>query len=396
MSNQTTEKEVIQSSTGEIVGAKVKNKRGKRKVVADESNKTFSSPTMPGRSENLPKQQAQQSPKRLAGNELSDQDTIYHSSGGSDDENESQTDEEFQQMCQDSADRLTGEENAKEFSRDVLKSSVKCRRSGLTVNFLKLIAIRRHMFKYDNSRDKYLETGENTYNKDQHITISNGFQAKPLSVLGHHSFKKLQQEYAVANSTSPVTIDFASLIPIELHTELQVEFSSMRDSDDDDYWLDDPDSIAWKSWPPDTFFFRVFKVYPQVTVDKEGTLEYQISQLKYVHSPLKDFENLNTLFREAIAICKTFADATTQINTVIDMLIKKIKDSGEKGQMIAKDLKKGDPAATIPILWARWKMLHKEIKKAKIVLTTYVGDNRYGDTPVSTDTANLSKRKRKQ
>jgi hypothetical protein len=129
-------------------------------------------------------------------------------------------------------------------------------------------------------------------------------------------------------------------------------------------------------------------------------LEYQNTQLKYVHSPRNDFESLNTLFREANAICKTFADGTTHITTVIDMLIKKIKDSGEKGQMIAKELKKGEPAESISHLWARWKVLYKDIKKAKIVLTTFVGDNCYDNTPnknsLSTDNANLSKRKRKQ
>ena len=85
-----------------------------------------------------------------------------------------------------------------------------------------------------------------------------------------------------------------------------------------------------------------------------------------------NFKTLTDYFTQVNAICRTFGTATDDMNTIVRLVLDKIKASGEVGKLISENLKAGGPIVNIMDLWARWAVKAREIARAKDITATYL------------------------
>ena len=189
------------------------------------------------------------------------------------------------EFVQDLADGLKGDEDPSQFTEDQMDVVVTDEFSGYLMPFRDVLASRQKIFKLFQEKALVLPPVNQ-------VVISNAVQMKPMRDLGHDQFKRLEQEFELANASAPVDMDQSRLINSDLHDQLQIKFAAECDVDGEQ-WLTDENDDSWKDWAPDLFFERVFKIYPSAQAGSDGTLQHKLQKLTFVLTETDDFKSIN-------------------------------------------------------------------------------------------------------
>ena len=135
------------------------------------------------------------------------------------------------------ADGLKGDEDPDQFTEEQKDVIVTDEFSGYLMPFRAVLASRQKIFQL--FQEKKLLPAVNQ------VVISNAVQMRPLRDLSHGQFKKIQQEFELANASAPVDMDQSRLINSDLHDQLQVKFAAESELDGE-LWLVDENDDSWK------------------------------------------------------------------------------------------------------------------------------------------------------
>ena len=270
--------------------------------------------------------------------------------------------EDTLEFMQELADDLVGDEDENQFSQRQMESIVTDEFTGFLMPFKSVLASRRKINQLFKEKSLFPPVNQ--------VVISNAVQMKPMRDLTHDSFKRLEQEYELANASAPVDMDQSRLINSDLHDQLQVKFAAETDLDGTP-WLEHEDDDSWKDWKPDLFFERIFRIYPSAQAGSDGTLQHKLQKLTFVLSEAEDFKSVNEFLSTCNNIAKQHGSPDDDMDVILRIILEKIKAGGDLGPTVANDLRTGPKLTSIRQLWLRWTVKAKEIVKSKNLAATY-------------------------
>jgi hypothetical protein len=312
---------------------------------------------------------------------------------------------------QEVADRCSGLENpqALGWNNKFLSTVVQTKVGPMTL--IQWIANRRRAVKWTESKDKYQHTGENTYAPQLHITHNQGYVCNLLKDLSHAAFRKLQNDFTVADATNPGGVIFGELIPQDLQMPMQVDFRTYCaiHFPDEKNWLKSPNDSSWKDWQPATFFARALKVYVPPGQSQEAAVLNRLRKIFLKYSTKDDFRSVGEWLNKCHLLIRTYVEDGVNQDEIVDVMVRKFRSKGAGAQAMLQAMRnqksrgkaKGSKFTSYVDFWERFGEERRIHAKALQIVTDYGSDGEknprtYDDSDMEAEGTSYEEARRKR
>jgi len=209
------------------------------------------------------------------------------------------------------------------------------------------------------------ESAQRATSSRQAITVTSGHVARALTQLSHGSLKTFRNELLMAaGSNNGASINLASLVNLELHTPLEIKLCGhLNDDKTPAEWLTLADRKAWQKWSIDTFFERVFKIWPTPNL-VGSSVEAQIRAEQLTFTSANAWGGVESFLDRCERIYVAHGSPEGSLKEIIKEILRKFEKSGQAGRQASIELRRHPIPLSIMELWVRWEALRQTIDMA--------------------------------